>query len=352
MFPAEAVAQELKRRGRRILLVTDARGARYAANFPADARFEIPAASPSVGGPAAKAMAALALARGFFATRREFKRLGVIAAIGFGGYPSFPCMKAAEWLGLPYGVHEQNGVLGRTNRLLARKDVFTAHAFGALSRAPAGARLIEVGNPVRDAVAAVAASPYAPPAPDGPIRVLVFGGSQGASLFSATPAAVAQLPVALRKRLLVTQQAREEEVEAVRKAYSEVGVASEVASFFKDLPKRIAEAHLVVARAGASTVTELSVIGRPAILVPLKIAMDDHQTGNARALVDAGGALLIREVDFNAERLAVALSSVLAQPGALAKMASASAGRVKTGAASALADLVENLTKHTERRAA
>lgn len=352
MFPAEAVAQELKRRGRRVLLVTDARGARYAANFPAEARFEIPAASPSVGGPAAKAMAALALARGFFATRREFRRLGVVAAIGFGGYPSFPSMKAAASLGLPYGVHEQNGVLGRTNRLLARKAVFTAHAFSALSRAPTGAHLIEVGNPVRDAVAAVAASPYAIPAAGAPIRLLVFGGSQGASLFSAAPKAVGLAPAALRERLVVTQQAREEEIDSVRAAYAAAGVACEVAAFFKDLPARIAAAHLVVARAGASTVTELSVIGRPSILVPLKIAMDDHQTGNAKALVVPGGARLIREEDFNADSLSKALSEILTEPQSLSVMAAAAAGRVKGGAASALADLVEGLMKGAERRAA
>ncbi len=353
MFPAEAVAQELKRRGRRILLVTDARGARYAANFPADERFEIPAASPSVGGPAAKAMAALALARGFFATRREFRKRGVVAAIGFGGYPSFPSMKAAEMLGLPYGVHEQNGVLGRTNRLLAGKADFTAHAFSALTRAPAAARLIEVGNPVRDAVSAVAASPYVTPRGADPIRLLVFGGSQGAAIFSAAPPkAIATLPETLRKRLVITQQAREEDIAAVKAAYDAAGVTAEVASFFKDLPARIAAAHLVIARAGASTVTELSVIGRPSILVPLKIAMDDHQTGNAQVLAGAGAAVLIAEPDFSAETLSRALTDILTTEGRLAAMAAAAEGRVKTGAAKALADLVETLAARKERRAA
>lgn len=352
MFPAEAVAQELKRRGRRVLLVTDARGARYAANFPADDRFEIPAASPSVGGPAAKAMAAFALARGFFGTRREFKKRGVVAAIGFGGYPSFPSMKAAEMLGLPYGVHEQNGVLGRTNRLLAGKAAFTAHAFSALSRAPGGARLIEVGNPVRDAVDA-AATRFQAPAPDAPVRLLIFGGSQGASIFSSAPVkAVPSLPGELRKRLIVTQQAREEDLAAVQAAYAGAGVAAEVASFFKDLPSRMASSHLVIARAGASTVTELSVIGRPSVLVPLKIAMDDHQTGNAKVLADSGAAILIPEQEFNAETLAPVLASLLSEPGRLEKMAAAASGRVKTGAAAALADLVEALADRKEKRAA
>ncbi|MBY0422490.1 MAG: glycosyltransferase [Parvularculaceae bacterium] len=353
MFPAEAVAQELARRGRRVLLVTDARGRRYAANFPAESIFEIPAASPSVGGPAAKALAALALARGFFATRREFRKRGVVAAIGFGGYPSFPAMKAAETLGLPYGLHEQNAVLGRTNRVLAGGARFTAHAFSALSRTPRSARLLEVGNPVRDAVVAAAGAPFAPPGQGQEFRLLIFGGSQGASIFSKAPlAAIAALPESDRRRLRVVQQAREEEVEKVKAAYAAAGVAAEIAPFFKDLPRRIVDAHLVVARAGASTVTELSVLGRPSILVPLAIAMDDHQTGNARALADAGAALVIAEKDFDAARFGDALGALMAEPARLAAMAASAEGRVKQGAAAALADLVDDLAGAKEKQAA
>lgn len=347
MFPAEALAQELKRRGREVLLVTDARGARYADNFPADKRFMISAASPSVGGPVAKAVAAFSIAGGLITAMREFKKQKPAAAVGFGGYPSLPAMKAAAFLNTPYGVHEQNGVLGRANRLLVKQAAFTAHAFPVLDKVPAGVEnTVEVGNPVRDAVATLRDAPFPEVGSDNEINVLIFGGSQGASIFSETPLeAIAALPAALRARLNVVHQAREAEANAVRAAYDAAGVAHEVAPFFKDLPQRMADAHLVIARAGASTVTELSAIGRASILVPLGIAMDDHQTGNARVLSEASAAILLPESQFNAEVLGSALSTLLANPGRLGAMARAARGRVKSNAAAALADLVEDIAE-------
>ncbi|MEE2693068.1 MAG: UDP-N-acetylglucosamine--N-acetylmuramyl-(pentapeptide) pyrophosphoryl-undecaprenol N-acetylglucosamine transferase [Pseudomonadota bacterium] len=351
MFPAEALAQELKRRGARVLLVTDARGARYAQNFPADERFEISAANPNAPGPVAKALAALVMAKGLMTALSEFKKRGVAAAVGFGGYPSLPSMKAAELLRIPYGLHEQNGVLGRSNRLLAGGAAFTAHAFPVLERAPAKARLNEVGNPVRDAVAALAGAPY--PADDATIRLLIFGGSQGASLFSkVSPKAVAALPETLRGRLAVTHQVRDEDAASVRAAYEAAGVTAELAPFFSDLPARIAASHLVIGRAGASTVTELAVIGRPSILVPLAIAMDDHQTGNARVLADAGAAVIIAEGDFTEQTLQEKLAPLLAESGALAAMAAKAKGRVKEGASAALAGLVLDLADRNAARKA
>jgi UDP-N-acetylglucosamine--N-acetylmuramyl-(pentapeptide) pyrophosphoryl-undecaprenol N-acetylglucosamine transferase len=355
MFPAEALAEELKRRGFRVLLVTDARGDRYATQFPADEKILLSAASPSVGGPIAKAAAALSLAGGVMKALAEFRRLRPAAVIGFGGYPSFPAMQAATMLRIPHGVHEQNGVLGRANRMSIGAAAFLAHGFPVLEKAPAHpkADVIEVGNPVRDAVRAAAAAPFAPPAADGPVALLVFGGSQGAALFSTVvPAAVAALAPSLRARLRITQQARETEQDAVAAAYRRAGVEAELAPFFKDLPRRIAGAHLVIARAGASTVTELAAIGRPSILVPLAIAMDDHQTGNARALSDAGAAIRIAEKDFSAEALARVLEAALTEPGRLAAMAAAARGRVKSDAASALADLVDKMTAGTRKAAA
>ncbi|MEO1013815.1 MAG: UDP-N-acetylglucosamine--N-acetylmuramyl-(pentapeptide) pyrophosphoryl-undecaprenol N-acetylglucosamine transferase [Pseudomonadota bacterium] len=356
MFPAEALASELKRRGRRVLLVTDARGERYAEEFPADEKFLISAGSPSVGGPVRKAIAAAAIAGGLIRSLQEFRRRGVAAAVGFGGYPSLPAMKAAALLRLPYGVHEQNGVLGRSNRLLAKGAVFVAHAFPALAKAPADLKAaIEVGNPVREGVAAFADAPYKAPAADDKIKLLVFGGSQGASVFSKNvPAAVAKLSDALRARVSVVQQARPADHEEVVEAYRRIGVTAQVAPFFKDLPERIADAHLVVARSGASTVTELSVIGRPSILAPLPIAMDDHQAGNAQVLSDAGGAVMIREGDAFEATLARELDRVLSEGDRLAGMADAARGRVKAGAASALADLVDEMlgVENDRRRAA
>ncbi len=342
MFPAEALAQELKRRGARILLVTDARGARFAENFPCDERFEISAATPSVGGPVAKAAAAISIAQGLFKARSEFKSRKPIAAVGFGGYPSLPAMKAAAMAKIPYGVHEQNAVLGRANRMLVKGAQFTAHAFPALAKCPPSARKVEVGNPVRDAVAAVADTAF--PQADSGLRLLVFGGSQGATIFANAPVeAVSRLPEDIRAQLTVVHQAREADVEKVQMGYAKAGVAAEVAPFFKDLPNRIATAHLVISRAGASTVTELSSIGRASILAPLGIAMDDHQTENARVLSEAGAALLLPESRFNADALETALSTLFANADRLAAMAANAKGRVKSGAASRLADLVEEM---------
>lgn len=346
MFPAEALAQELKRRGRNVLLVTDARGSRYADNFPADDRFLISAASPSVGGPVAKVLAALSIAGGLITALRAFKKNKPAAAIGFGGYPSLPAMKAAAMMGVPYGVHEQNGVLGRANRMLVKQAAFTAHAFPLLEKLPAGVETIEVGNPVRDAVSVLSDTAFPEIGSDGEINILIFGGSQGASIFSKVPLdAIAALPAAQRARLNVVHQAREAEVDAVSAAYEAAGVAHEVAPFFKDLPQRMANAHLVIARAGASTVTELSAIGRASILVPLGIAMDDHQTGNARVLSEASAAMLLPESLFNADALGAALSTLLANPARLGSMARSARGRVKSNAAAELADLVEEIAE-------
>ena len=342
LFPAEALAQELKRRGHRVLLVTDARGARYAQSFPADERFEISAATPSIGGPVAKAASAVSIAAGLFTSLREFKKRKPAAAVGFGGYPSLPAMKAAELMIIPYGVHEQNGVLGRANRLLVKGAAFTAHAFPVLEKLPTGVQAIEVGNPVRDAVKALDGADF--PALNDHISLLIFGGSQGASIFSEAPVkAIANLPETVRQKLRVTHQAREGEMAAVKEAYEKAGVQADVAPFFSDLPQRMAAAHLVVSRAGASTVTELAAIGRPSILVPLAIAMDDHQTGNARVLKEKNAAVILPEKEFNAYELAAPLEALLTNPARLASMAKAAHGAVKSGAASRLADLVEDI---------
>ncbi|MBI1394086.1 MAG: UDP-N-acetylglucosamine--N-acetylmuramyl-(pentapeptide) pyrophosphoryl-undecaprenol N-acetylglucosamine transferase [Alphaproteobacteria bacterium] len=352
MFPAEAMAQELKRRGRRVLLVTDERGDRYAGSFPCDEKFLIAAGSPNVGGPVRKALAAAAIAGGLIKSLQEFRRRGVDIAVGFGGYPSLPSMKAAELLKIPFGVHEQNAVLGRSNRLLARGASFLAHAFPELDRAPAGVKArVEVGNPVRDAVAALAGAPYPAPDIEGELRILVFGGSQGATVFSrSVPSAVAALPETIRLRLKIVQQAREADLDDVKAGYAGIGVDADIATFFADLPQRMRDAHLVIARSGASTVTELSAIGRPSVLVPLPIAMDDHQAGNARALSDVGAAIMLREGPGFDAGLASALGKLLANPAELALMAGKAQGRVKSGAAAALADLVDRLLAERNRR--
>lgn len=348
LFPAQALAQELKRRGRSVLLVTDARGARYAQDFPADARFEVSAATPSIGGPIAKVSAGFSIVGGLFTAFRKFGEYKPVAAVGFGGYPSLPAMTAAALIGIPYALHEQNSVLGRTNRLLAGGAKFIGHAFPVIDKVSAKARLksIEVGNPVRDTVAVLESVGFTPPDTSGPINLLIFGGSQGSSIFSEAPVrAIAALPEAIRHRLSVAHQVRENDLEAVRAGYSDAGVVHQVAPFFEDLPERMAWAHLVVSRAGASTVTELSAIGRPSILVPLAIALDDHQTGNARVLSEVDAAFVLPEKHFTQEALRSAMVSLLTEAGRLEQMAAAAHGRVKRGASVALADLVEEISR-------
>ena len=342
MFPAQSVAEEAKARGWRVVLLTDARGLRYVGGFPADEVVDLPAANPTARGFGSKIGVARALADGTRLAGRVLKAERPFASVGVGGYPSAPAMFAARAARLPFGVHEQNAVLGRVNRRVAAGARFVAHGFERLDRLPkTRAEIVHTGNPVRRAVLD-ARAPY--PGTDGPLRLLVFGGSQGASLFGRTvPGAVASLPDDLRARLSVVHQVGDEDRDAVASTYREARVVAELAPFFADLPQRLAAAHLVIARAGASSVTELSVLGRPAVLVPLGIAMDDHQTANAEVLASAGAAEVVAERDMTTERVAQVLAPLLADPRRLARMAEAARDRVPDGAAARVAELCEGL---------
>ena len=336
MFPAQALAEALLARGWRVALSTDARGLRYAGGFPAAVeRVGFRAESPARGGPLALA----ALARGAWAARGWMRATRPAVVAGFGGYPAFPALAAAWLLGLPRLIHEANGVLGRVNRLFAARVHAVACPPGGLARAPRAARLVETGNPVRPAVLA-ARAPYAPPGEE--TRLLAFGGSQGASAFSRLiPPALAALPG--RGRLRVVMQAREGEAEAVRAALAGAGIAAEVRPFFDDMPARLAAAHLVVARSGASTVAELCAMGRPALLIPFPAAMDDHQSANARAMAEAGAAEVHAEAALTPEALSGHLTRLLGDPPRLAAMAAAALTLSQPDAAESLADLVESL---------
>ncbi|HUF55194.1 MAG TPA: UDP-N-acetylglucosamine--N-acetylmuramyl-(pentapeptide) pyrophosphoryl-undecaprenol N-acetylglucosamine transferase [Thermohalobaculum sp.] len=344
MVPAQALAEEMLRRGWRVQLATDARGLRYADGFPqAVERVELSSASLQRGGWGARAAAPLALMNGALAAAGRFARDRPACVAGFGGYPAFPALAGALWRRIPRLIHEQNGVLGRVNRLFAGRVDRVVCGTWPVTNAPTGANLVRMGNPVRAAALEVRDRPYAPPG-DGPLGLLVFGGSQGASVFARlVPAAVAGLPPALRERLHVTQQVREGEEDAVGAAYAEAGVEAALAPFFADMPRRIADAQLVIARAGASTVAELAAIGRPAILVPYPHAMDDHQTANARALSDAGGAVVTPEHGLTAGGLAKLIERILADPAEAAAMAEKARAAGNPTAASDLADLVEEL---------
>jgi len=345
LFPAEALAVELLARGERIALMTDARSAAHdSAAFANAERFVLAGSGLAGRGLLRAAQGAAALAQGTFVARRLLARLNAAAVVGFGGYPSVPPLLAARLLRRHRPVtilHEQNAVLGRANRLLARGADLLALSFANTARVPHGAERAVVGNPVRPALAALAGQPYAPPAAGNALRLLVVGGSLGARVFAdVVPAAIAALPEVFRARLLVTQQCRAEDLERARAAYADTHMPVELAPFFSDIAGRLATAHLVIARAGASTVAELACAGRPAILVPLPHAIDGHQNANASALVTAGAARLMPQPGFTPETLAAELTALLATPSRLATMAAAAASLAQPDAARRLADLV------------
>jgi len=340
MFPAEALARELLGRGFRVALLTDRRGQAFGDRVPGVATHRIPAGRLGAG-IWGKAIGIAEIMLGTFAAGRLLRSLRPAVAVGFGGYPSVPTMLAATRLGIPTLLHEQNARLGRANRLLAPRVSRIATSFAKVDglRAADMARIALTGNPVRPDVVAERGTPY--PAADGTLHLLVTGGSQGARILSGViPPALALLPETLRRRLVLMQQARPEDVEAVRQIHRRNGIASEVAPFFEDLASRLARAHLVIARSGASTVAELTVVGRPALLVPYRHAADDHQTVNARALSEAGAAWVMAETGFTTDALAELLTPLLQSPARLAAAAAAAHRLGRPDAARLLADLV------------
>jgi UDP-N-acetylglucosamine--N-acetylmuramyl-(pentapeptide) pyrophosphoryl-undecaprenol N-acetylglucosamine transferase len=340
LFPAEALAAALAPRGIAVELATDARAVGYGGKFPARAMHLIPSATPR--GPFGYAKAGAVIAIGVANAYRLLGRLRPAAVVGFGGYPSIPAVLAAGLRRIPSVIHEQNGVMGRANRLLAPRVTAIATSFaGVVDADPAlAAKATRTGNPLRPAVLA-AMAPYTPPGPNGPLRLLAFGGSQGARIMAdVVPPAVERLDGAMRARLAVVQQARPEDLERVRATYARPGVTAEVAPFFQDLPARIAAAHLVVSRSGASTVAELAALGRPSVLVPLPHALDQDQLANAKVLEAAGGAILLRQEAFTPERLAREIAALARDPARLSAMASGARSAGAPDAADRLADLV------------
>jgi UDP-N-acetylglucosamine--N-acetylmuramyl-(pentapeptide) pyrophosphoryl-undecaprenol N-acetylglucosamine transferase len=344
-FPAEALAFALAGRGMRPVLMTDGRSAgRTSEAFAEDDRHVLPGAGIAGRGIFKGITAVGALAAGTLAARRLLHTLSPGAIVGFGGYPCVPPIVAARLgrMGIPVILHEQNAVLGRANRGLAGMATMLALSTEGTTRLPAGARSMIVGNPVRPAIAALADFPYVPPLSGGPINLLVTGGSLGARVLSdVVPQALIALPEPLRARLRVVQQARQEDAARVAASYAAAGITAEVAPFFTDMAARLSAAHLVIARAGASTTAELAVVGRPAILVPLPTAIDDHQTANAAILASVGAAWAIPQQHFTQAALTAELSVLLADPARLATAATAARACAKPHAVDALADLVE-----------
>ena len=342
LFPAESLAHELVARGWQVHLATDGRVERISGSFPAAATHRIPAATLGGRNPVALLRAFWTIWRGVREASAVIQRIGAKAVVGFGGYPTLPPLYAATRRGVPTMVHEANIVMGRANKALARRVNVIAGGFLTEQASGHPEKYVFTGNPVRQPILDVLDVAYVAPQASDPFRLLVFGGSQGAQFFSdAVPAAIKLLPESDRKRLKLTQQVRAEDMDRVRAAYVALGIDAELAPFFSDMAKLLAAAHLVVSRAGASTVTELSVIGRPALLVPYPHALDHDQAANAAALAGAGGAEVHQQASLSAEKLAARLVALMAEPAKLSAMAEAARSTGKPGAVQLLADLTE-----------
>jgi len=345
MFPAQALAEALLARGWRVVLSTDARGARYAGGFPEAVAVErVASATFARGGVLAKVLVPLRIAGGVIGAVWRMLRQRPAVVVGFGGYPSIPALAAAWLLRRPRMIHEQNGVLGRVNRVFARR--VQAVACGTWPTAlPEGVPAVHTGNPVRAAVLERAGAAYIPPG-DYPMSIVVIGGSQGARVLSdVVPPALAALPLDVVGRLRVAHQARPEDEERVTRYYLEHGVTAEVAPFFDDIPRRMSEAQLVISRAGASSIADLSIIGRPSILVPYAAAAEDHQTANARGLAEADAAVVIPESRLAPETLSAHVAAILDHPEAARKMAARAMAQGRPDATERLVALVEALAE-------
>ena len=345
MIPAHALAAELKRRGHGVLLITDERGARFPGLFEGVPVHILPAGRLG-GGPIGLLKAASAVLKGRGEAKRLYRAHRPDAVIGFGGYPAFPSLLAASAMRIPTVLHEQNAVLGRVNRLLAGEAEAIAIAYDQVDRLKSRYqdKTVVVGNPVRDEIAKLGELPYPPFDNVAPLKILVTGGSQGATVLGeVVPAGLGLLQPSLRHRLQVVQQCRPDDIERVRSQYAALGIPAELLTYIEDMPAKLADAHLVIGRAGASTIAELTAAGRPAILIPFPSATDDHQTANAREMTKAGGARTIQQDNFTPEVLARQIEAMAADPIAINNAAARALSVGRPHAARDLADLVERV---------
>jgi UDP-N-acetylglucosamine--N-acetylmuramyl-(pentapeptide) pyrophosphoryl-undecaprenol N-acetylglucosamine transferase len=346
MFPAEALATELLRRGCRVDLITDERGQGFGNRLPEVSVHHVAAGGVAGKGlvPKVKNLARLAL--GYLQCRKLIKRLDPIVTVGFGGYPSVPPLLAAQQRESRTVLHEQNAVAGRANRFLMKRASKVALSFDKVRffEELGGDKLVVTGNPVRPAISALANQAYRAPRGFEPINLLIFGGSLGARSFSRhIPAGVALISPELRSRLQIVQQCRAEDLADVAAAYKATGINVELKSFFDDMPQRLATAHLIVSRAGASTVTELTAAGRPSLMIPLPNSIDDHQLANARALEGPGAGWVLTESAMSPASIAERLTTILSHPDRLDLAAAAAKKLGRRDAAERLADVVMSL---------
>ena len=345
MVPAHALAAELRSRGHGAMLITDERGARFPGLFENVPVHVLPAGRLG-GGPIGWLKALSAVARGRAEAKRLYREHRPDAVVGFGGYPAFPSLLAASALKIPTVLHEQNAVLGRVNRLLAGEAEAIGTAYSEVERLKSkyANRVVLVGNPVRGEVARLGELPF--PAFDefAPLKILITGGSQGATVLgTVVPEGLGLLQASLRRRLQIVQQCRPDDIDRVRARYAELGIPAELMTYIEDMPDKLADAHLIIGRAGASTIAELTAAGRPAILIPFPSATDDHQTANAREMTKAGGARTIQQTNFTPDVLARQIEAMAADPIALNNAAARSLSVGRPHAARDLADVVERV---------
>jgi UDP-N-acetylglucosamine--N-acetylmuramyl-(pentapeptide) pyrophosphoryl-undecaprenol N-acetylglucosamine transferase len=345
MIPAHALAAELKGRGHGVLLITDDRGARFPGLFEGVPVHILPAGRLG-GGPLGWLKAVGLVIRGRAEAKTIYREHRPDAVVGFGGYPAFPALLAASAVRVPTLLHEQNAVLGRVNRLLAGDAQAIGTAYDKLERLKARYRdkAVLVGNPVRESVARLGELPFPPFDDVAPLKILITGGSQGATVLGKiVPEGLGLLKPSLRRRLQIVQQCRPDDIERVRTRYAQLGIPAELLTYIEDMPDKLADAHLVIGRAGASTIAELTAAGRPAILIPFAAATDDHQTANAREMTRAGGARTIQQADFTPQVLARQVEAMAADPVALNNAAARALSVGRPHAARDLADLVERV---------
>jgi UDP-N-acetylglucosamine--N-acetylmuramyl-(pentapeptide) pyrophosphoryl-undecaprenol N-acetylglucosamine transferase len=345
MIPAHALAAELRSRGHGVGLITDERGSRFPGLFENVPVHILPAGRLG-GGPIGWLKALGSVARGRAEAKRLYREHRPDAVVGFGGYPAFPSLLAATALKIPTLLHEQNAVMGRVNRLLAGEAEAIGTAYEEIDRLKPkfAAKTVLVGNPVREEIARLGELPFPPFDEVAPLKILVTGGSQGAAILSqVVPAGLGMLEPSLRRRLQVVQQCRPDDIERVRKEYADLGIPAELMTYIEDMADKLADCHLMIGRAGASTIAELTAAGRPAILIPFAAATDDHQTANAREMVKAGGARAIQQSNFTPDILARQIEALAMDPVALNNAAARALSVGRPHAARDLADLVERI---------
>lgn len=345
MIPAHALAAELRSRSHGVLLITDDRGARFPGLFESIPVHVLPAGRLG-GGPVGWLKALSSVARGRGEAMRLYREHRPDAVVGFGGYPAFPSLLAASAMKIPTVLHEQNAVLGRVNRLIAGEAEAIGTAYDQVDRLKAryAGKTVLVGNPVRAEIARLGELPFPPFDEFAPLKILITGGSQGATVLSeVVPDGLGMLEPSLRRRLQVVQQCRPDDIEKVRAQYTELGIPAELMTYIEDMADKLADAHLFIGRAGASTIAELTAAGRPAILIPFPSATDDHQTANAREMTDAGGARTIQQASFTPEVLKRQIEALAMDPVALNNAAERALSVGRPHAARDLADLVERI---------